>query len=147
MPWGDENAKFVEGRFVKARLHGVSGYGQYRGRGNLEVTPDSLVIQGKRVYPLGVRWGIALSIVVVMAFVTVGFVIPGLLPLYILVEYFILEYGGREVAFKGVRSIAFDQDRGLLALDVEGPANASPVVFKAPDAHIIFDALKDRVRN
>lgn len=77
-------------KFKKRRV-GSFGYGQWRGDGILTISTQGVTIQGKHVKTLAARWGIGFGISIAVLVITFGMFAPGVLIMYPLVEYVILD--------------------------------------------------------
>jgi hypothetical protein len=134
------------GKFHKAQVKamGMKEYGMYRGNGTLTIDDEGIKIEGRHVKSLGVRVLIGILIVIGSAIATVGAVILGIIPVYLLVEYVILTRENLVIPWARVRKYAFDPKRKRVALDFEGPEWTSPAVLRTPDLARVAQALRER---
>jgi hypothetical protein len=137
-----EPTVIVQGRFRKARVRPLKKYGQYRGRGQLEVGPNVVTIRGKHVYSLGARWGLGLTLFFGSLILTMGAFAPGFILIYLIVEYWWLKKEDRTVLFSSITGVALDATRQLLAIEFLTYDGGSAVVLKSPEASTTFQALQ-----
>jgi hypothetical protein len=142
---GTSPAVEASGTFRKKRIKPLERYGAYRGAGTLRLDDGGIHISGKHVLPLGARWGIGLAICIVVLVATRGTLILGLIPIYLLVEYVILQRGDATVPWNAVSRYAMDERRRLVAIDVHGrPRNANPIVMETEHGDAVLRWLHDR---
>jgi hypothetical protein len=124
----------TEGKFRKARISalGAKQYGMYRGQGRLTVDAEGIKIEGRHVKSLNARWGIGLALVIGSLILTAGKLILGIIPVYFLLEYAILDRENISIPWSGVRKYAFDKHKQI-ALEFDGPPWTSPSVMRAAD--------------
>jgi hypothetical protein len=117
-------------QFRKARIKelGIRDYGRYRGNGTITINNDGIIIEGRHVFSLGARWGIAIIIAVASAIVTLGSVVLGIIPIYLLVEFAILKREKVTIAWDKLRKFAVDTKNHLISIDFVGPEWTSPAV-------------------
>jgi hypothetical protein len=135
----------VEGRFVKARVEPVAGYGRYRGRGRLELRDEALHIEGRHVYPLAARWVVGLGIFFASIVATLGLLALGLVAIYLIVEYAWLKREDLDVPYTAITGLTTDAPRGLVAVGFDGREWCSPVVLRCRDWIRFAIALRARV--
>ena len=125
--------------FKKRQVPGISGYGQWRSNGTLTFTPEGITISGKHVKTLGTRWGIGLAISLGVLILTAGAFAPGILLIYPLVEYGILDSETLQVPWDQVKKWSVKgQNAGL---DIGSVRFKAPVVFVTPDLEKVKGAL------
>ena len=136
----------TEGTFRKVRLKAMAmkEYGRYRGQGKLTIDDEGIKVEGRHVKSIGTRWGIGILLAIASAIVTMGAVILGFIPVYLLVEYVILNRENLSIPWGKVRKFAFDPKQQLVALDFEGPEWTSPVVLRTTDLAAIARALREK---
>jgi hypothetical protein len=139
-------AATTEGKFRKVRVKalGVKEYGRYRGRGRLTIHEEGIEIEGRHVMSIGARWGIGVLLVFASAIATMGAVILGFIPVYLLVEYAILKREDLSVSWAEVRRYAFDPSQKLVSLDFVGPEWTSPSVMRTQDLASVAQALREK---
>jgi hypothetical protein len=135
----------AQGKFRKARVKPMEGYGHYRGQGFIEVYEDGLQICGRHVHSLGFRWGWGLAIFVGMLVITVGAFAPGFIPLYLIMEYVWLKREETFVPFSGISSYAADSKRDLIAIDFLGDPWCCPAVLRTQNWKDLLDVLRQKV--
>lgn len=125
------------GTFRKVSFKALDGYGRYRGEGQLAVGDEGVTIAGRHVYPLGARWTMAVAIFLASVISSLMFtggaflLAPGLIPLYLFVEYVWLKREELRIRWDDVSRFAAHPAGDLLAIEFRGPAGASsPVVLK-----------------
>jgi hypothetical protein len=135
----------ILGKFVKVFVAGTRKAGQYRGAGNLQVTPDGLKITGDHVYTLGQRWlfGIGLSLAVIL--LTLGRFAPGILIVYGVVEYGWLKKGNQTIPFDRIEAFKSVAKKKLIAIQFTGTPWETPLVLKSEQWRLVYDALVSRV--
>jgi len=136
----------TEGKFRKVRVKalGMKEYGRYRGQGKLTIDDEGIKIEGRHVKSIGARWGIGILLVIASAIVTRGAVVLGFIPVYLLVEYAILNRENLSIPWAKVRKYAFDPKQQLVAVDFEGPDWTSPSVMRTPDLARVAQTLRER---
>jgi hypothetical protein len=136
----------TEGKFRKVRVKalGMKQYGRYRGQGKLTIDDEGIKIEGRHVKSIGARWGIGILLVIASAIVTMGAVVLGFIPVYLLVEYAILNRENLSIPWAKVRKYAFVPKQKLVALDFEGPEWTSPAVMRTEDLARIAQALREK---
>jgi hypothetical protein len=142
---------WATGKFRKVRFKSLGAYGQFRGEGQLSVGEEGLTIVGRHVKPLGSRWAMALGIFflsLVLSFAASGgtaWLAPGLIPLYLFVEYVWLEREERKVSWSDVTRFTTDPAQELLAIEFQGPRWTSPVVLRTGRWREVAGWLRQRV--
>lgn len=142
---------WAAGKFRKFRFKALGPYGRYRGEGRLSVDDAGLTIAGRHVYPLGSRWAMALAVffgsLILSLAVTggAGWIAPGVIPLYLFVEYVWLKRAELEVPWTDVERFTTDPSRELLAIEFEGPGWTSPVVLRTSRWRELAGWLRERV--
>jgi hypothetical protein len=123
----------ARGKFRKARVKPMERYGTYRGEGTLTVDGDGgVAIEGRRVKPPGQRIAIALAIMVGVGILTGGAILLGVIPLYLIVEYGILDRANCRLNWSEIVEYAHDPKRQLISFRVEGwPKGRDTVVFRS----------------
>jgi hypothetical protein len=135
----------ASGTFRKKRVKPFERYGAYRGAGTLRLDDEGIHVAGKHVLPLGARWGIGLAICIGVLAATRGTLILGIIPIYLLVEYVILQRGDASIPWSAVSRYATDENRRLIAIDVQGrPRNANPIVMETEHRDAVLRWLHDR---
>jgi hypothetical protein len=119
------------GKFRKVRMKPFKAYGNYRGEGRIEFTGDGLRICGRHVMSMGARWGIGLALFFGLLVLTMGTFAPGVIPLYLILEYVWLKREDTTVPFCNVIGYASDPKRSLVGIDFHGPEWCRPVVLKS----------------
>lgn len=130
----------VRGRFRKMRVPPIRRAGQYRGSGSIVVDDEGLIVSGCHVLSMGARWGIALALffgsLILSTLVTRGsmYLAPGLIPLYLLMEYgWLKREEATRIRWKDVKQFATDPKRELVAVEYDALTNwESPIVMKTP---------------
>jgi hypothetical protein len=142
-PVADPGPVSTQGKFRKVCIKALSnGYGMYRGQGGLAVDHEGITIAGRHVKSLGARWGIGVLLFVGTAICTLGTFAIGIIPIYFLVEYAILNHEHVFIPWAKVRKYAFDRKRQLVGIDFEGPKWTSPTVMRTPDIARVAQALR-----
>jgi hypothetical protein len=142
---------WATGKFRKVRFKSLGAYGQYRGEGQLSVGDEGLTIVGRHVYPLGSRWAMALGIFFASLVLSLavsggsGWLAPGLIPLYLFVEYVWLKRAELQIPWSDVTRFTTDPAQELLAIEFEGPRWTSPVVLKSGRWREVAGWLRQRV--
>jgi outer membrane protein assembly factor BamB len=129
-------------RFRKKRVAPLKRYGSYRGQGTLRLDGDGIWIDGRHVFPAGLRIAGAIVISLMVFFLTRGFVVVGAVPLYFLVEYVFLAEERIHVRWPGVRAMGFDPAQDIVAIDFDGPRTVSPVAFSTSDARAVVEIIQ-----
>ncbi len=140
----------VTGKFRKVRVDPIKRIGQYRGKGSLQLTPEGLKISGRHVMTMGARWGIGLglffgTLILSMALTEGnGYCAPGFIPIYFLVEYFLLKREELLVPYSKITAIGGDAKHTLVGIEFEGEPNCSPVVFSTPQWKALLQGVKQK---
>lgn len=121
-----------DGKFMKARIKPLNGYGQYRGTGSLTIDDTGMTISGKHVYTLGQRWGFGLLLFFGVLILTLGIFAPGVLLIYPIVEYAWLKKEDIRVNFGQIRKVAVNPKKQHVAIEFEGNKYTTPVVLMTP---------------
>jgi outer membrane protein assembly factor BamB len=129
-------------RFRKKRVAPLKRYGSYRGQGTLRLDGDGIWIDGRHVFPAGLRIAGAIVISLMVFFLTRGLVVVGAVPLYFLVEYVFLAEERIHVRWPGVRAMGFDPAQDIVAIDFDGPRTVSPVAFSTSDARAVAEIIQ-----
>jgi hypothetical protein len=120
----------------------MTAYGQFRGPGKIVVSDTGVQIVGKHVYSLGARWGFGLLVAIGVAVLTLGTLVPGILLIYPVVEYWWLKKETMDMPFSQVRGVVTDSSRQLVALDFQAAKWCTPAVLKSPDWKNLAEAMK-----
>lgn len=142
---------WATGKFRKVRFKALGAYGRYRGEGRLSVSDEGLTIAGRHVYSMGSRWAMALGLVVASVILSLtmsagsAWVAPGLIPLYLFVEYVWLKREELQIPWTDVKRFTTDPAGELLAIEFEGPGWTSPVVLKTGRWRELAGWLRQRV--
>jgi hypothetical protein len=134
-----------EGKFVKKRLKPIMAYGQFRGPGRIVLSDGGIRIQGKHVYSLGARWGFGLLVWFGVAIVSAGTLIPGILLIYPIVEYWWLKKETLDLPYSSVKAVVTDEGKQLVAFDFEGSRWCTPAVLRSPDWRTLAEGMRTRV--
>jgi len=134
-----------EGKFVKKRLKPIRRYGQFRGEGRIVLSDAGIRIQGKHVFSLGARWAFGLVIWVVVVVLSAGTLIPGILLMYPIVEYWWLRKETLSFPYSSVKEVVVDEARQLVALDFQGSRWCTPAVLRSPDWQALVQGLRSNL--
>lgn len=135
----------VSGKFVKARVRGTKKSGQYRGAGKLQVTASGIEITGSHVYSLGQRWLFGIGLIIASWVLTSGTLAPGILLVYLIVEYLWLKKGNQTVLFDRIEGYKAVPKKSLIAIQFTGTPWESPLVLRSEQWRLVYDALGSRV--
>lgn len=127
--------------FKKRQVPGISGYGQWRSQGTLTFTADGITVSGKHVKTLGTRWGIGIAISLGILILTLGAFAPGILLIYPLVEYVILDSETLQVPWDQVQKWSINGQNAGIAIG-QVPFKA-PVVFVTMELEKVKEALAE----
>jgi len=139
------DARIFQGKFRKMRIKPMKEYGNYRGEGFIEINNENFRISGRHVHSLGFRWGWGLVIFFGMLLVTAGAFAPGLIPLYLIMEYAWLKREDTIVPFSDVNSYVSDMKRHLIAIDFRGNRWCRPVVLRTESWQDLLAILRQKV--
>jgi len=145
LPPETDRGVLVRAKFMKKRIRPIKKYGLYRGPGVVYLDEAGIAVTGKHVFSVAKRWGIALAVFVVCAVATAGALAPGVIPLYILVEYSILKKQNLWIPYSQVFRYAAKPRKGLVSVEFHGPPQCSPIVFKSEDWQRILWMLRNYV--
>lgn len=141
----------VSGKFRKVKMDPIAITGRYRGNGNLQLKPEGLQINGRHVFSLGVRWAIGLGIffgsLILSIAVTggAGYCAPGFIPIYFLVEYFILKREDILVPYSEITHVSVDSQNSLIGLDFKGNPQCSPVFLNTAEWSALSAGLQRKL--
>ena len=134
----------VDGKFRKVKIRQLGRYGMYRGRGSIEIGEEGVKISGSHVYPVGTRWAIGIGICVASAIVTFGYIVLGIIPVYLLVEYVFLKKEEISVPWSSLKQFAAHPSRKLVGLNWDGPKWCNPVALKTDNWKDAIRALREK---
>jgi hypothetical protein len=141
----------VAGKFRRVRVNPIQRVGQYRGTGSFELTPEGLKISGRHVLSPGARWGIGLGLffgsLILSSAITggSGYCAPGFIPIYFLVEYFVLKREEILVPYSEITRIGGDAKHSLVGIQFESEPFRTPAVLSSPRWKPIYLGLKQVV--
>ena len=141
----------VTGKFRKVKVSPFDRHGQYRGEGSIQLIPEGLKISGRHVFTMGARWGIGLGLFFGSLILTVaatgggGYCAPGFIPIYFLVEYFLLKREEILVPYSKIKRLGADERHALVGIEFEGEPNCTPVALHTPNWKSVLAALQQRI--
>ena len=135
----------VSGEFKKYRVVPFRRHGAWRNDGTLEVTPESITIQGRHVWPLGRRALIVLAVfaVDVAMLFTLRAMYFGFVGAYLIVEYVTLTREQLTYPWDRVLGYAVDPSRTAVAIEVADGKYRSPFVLKSPEYLRLLQVLRE----
>ena len=140
----------VEGKFRKVKVAPLDRYGQYRGEGHIQLLPEGLKINGRHVLTMGARWGIGLGLFFGSLILTAaatgggGYCAPGFIPIYFLVEYFLLKREEILVPYSKITRLGGDERHALIGIEFDGEPNCSPVALHTSKWESVLAGLQQR---
>jgi len=147
----NEPQEQVTGKFRKVKVSPIDRYGQYRGEGSIQLIPEGLKINGRHVFTMGSRWGIGLGLffgsLILSTAVTggAGYCAPGFIPIYFLVEYFLLKREELLVPYSKITRLGADERHALVGIEFDGEPNCTPVALHTPNWKSVLAALQQRI--
>jgi hypothetical protein len=130
-------------RFRKVMIKPIKRYGAYRGAGTVRLERSGIGVTGKHVRPLAIRLAIGLGLFVVFMLLTGGRLAPGIIPLYFLLEYGLLEDGNRHIPWTNVTRFASQPSKQRVAIETSSSQkNENPLVFSCDHWQEVLQALQ-----
>jgi len=142
-PNPDDQIVVISGRFRKARVKPIKRYGAYRGAGSLRLEAGGLGVMGKHVRPLGTRVAIGMGLFLASVILSAGRLAIGLIPIYLLVEYVLLQEGMRTIPWSRVARYSANERKKLIAIETnEAETHIHPLVLKSDEWREALQALR-----
>jgi len=152
---GSESQKIqvqpVSGKFRKVKMDPITLTGRYRGNGSLQLTPEGLQVSGRHVFSLGTRWAIGLGIFFGSLILSIaatggaGYCAPGFIPIYFLMEYFLLKREDILVPYSDITQLAVAGQSSLIGIDFKGHSQASPVFMETSAWNSLLTAIQQKI--
>lgn len=141
----DEGEGFVvSGRFRKARVKPIVEYGAYRGTGHLRVSSRGIEVHGRHVRTLAFRLIVGIALFGVPLVVTMGKFALGFIPIYLVLEYVLLEDGDNFLPWSAISRFTTDRRRLLVSIQSDGAGKYQDTIVLRTDA---MDALLGVLRS
>ena len=137
--------KTFSGKFRKVKIKPLRNFGNYRGQGTIEVSDDSLRIYGRHVLSMGARWGIGLALFFGFLILTLGMFAPGIIPLYLIMEYVWLKREDIKVPFSNVIHYVSSPKKSLVGIDFHGDKYCRPVVLRSENWQELLAMLRQKM--
>jgi len=140
----------VSGKFRKVKMDPITLTGRYRGRGSLQLTPEGLQVSGKHVFSLGARWAIGLGIFFGSLILSIaatggaGYCAPGFIPIYFLMEYFLLKRENILVPYSDITQLVVASQSSLIGIDFKGNPQTSPVFIETSAWNSLLTAIQQK---
>jgi len=128
--------------FHKIRARPLRRHGLYRGRGRVEVWSDGVAVYGRRVLSVGARAGIACGLVVGSLVLSAGYLVLGIIPIYLLVEYVFLKRHDIFIPTWALKGFTVRPKGRWIGLEFDGWPGCSPLVFRAKNWDEMYRALR-----
>lgn len=142
-PTGGGEGFVVSGRFRKARVKPIIGYGAYRGAGVLRVSARGIEVQGRLVRPLVFRLTVGAVLFAVPLVLTAGRFALGFIPVYLALEYLWLERGDIFLPWSSVSRFASDRRRLLVSIQMDSAEkHRDTIVLRTEGMDVLLTALK-----
>ena len=138
-------------KFRKIKMDSINLTGRYRGTGSLQLMSEGLRISGKHVFSLGARWAIGLGIFIGSLILSIaatggaGYCAPGFIPIYFLMEYFILKREDILIPYSDITQLAVASQSTLIGIDFKGNPQTSPVFMETPAWNSLQAAIQRKI--
>ncbi len=117
--------------FKKRKVQGISGYGQWRGKGSIAFSNEGITITGRHVKSFGKRMGWTFGITAIAMIISGGLLAPSFIIFYLLFEFVILD--SEVIDFSSNNIVHWATSNGNFAVAITDFGNKNPVVFVPDD--------------
>jgi hypothetical protein len=135
----------AEGIYYPKKINGLGRNGQWRRKGFIEANHEGVRIVGHYLLSTGVRWLIIIGMMVGSAILTLGFLMIGIIPAYIIANYVTVKKGDLFIPYHSIQNFGADSFGKLIGINLATYPECTPVILYSSQWDAMYSFLRTKM--